>query len=213
MASFCEAISGPFCGALFACCTLQDALDFYGGTLDACTSQFKANCMNPDNLGVIKSVLEEKATVLDEARLDACVSTLKAMAAGGNSCARPPLFVVITDCVGAFRGTAPLGGACPEDGDLGFIGCDNGNCIDGVCVPFVAEGEACDPSNDEGGACDFVDGQGCVGAPGMTKCGPQAEVGADCSPSSDPTFSCRSMNCGPSATCIPPAQDGLCEIF
>ncbi len=46
-------------------------------------------------------------TVLDQARLAACVASLEGMKGGGASCSRPPTFVVLLDCVTAFKAPSP----------------------------------------------------------------------------------------------------------
>lgn len=211
VAKFCDAVTAPLCESLFACCQDPMKLAQQGGSVEACKTKFATDCAN-DVGGSLAAAIDAGATVLDEARLATCVAELNLMSAGGAACVRPPWFVLLFDCVSAFRGTIADGASCAgfDLHDTAFVLCQSGDCDGEVCQPFLAEGAACDPSYPQ--QCDFTHGQGCVGAPGATKCGPLPDVGAACPDAGfDKTGTCKSMSCGPNGTCVPPTANGICS--
>jgi hypothetical protein len=168
-----------------------------------------------DSSGGILAQAKLGNTVLDEARLAACVSTLVSMKAGGAACVRPPWFVLQLDCATSFQGTIAPGAACDDSmlPDQGYIPCKDGVCVNGKCKAFIASGAACDPSqnNTAAAGCNYAKGELCIGTGTTGQCGPQGEVGDACGdPGQDKSFSCKSMSCGPDGKCIAPTANGIC---
>lgn len=210
---FCDAVVGPVCDAYFACCTIQHSLDTHGGTVENCKTKLALECRTTLTVSFIPQI-EAGNTVLDEARLAACVADLKAMATGGGACSSPPMFKFELDCIAAFRGTIAPGGAC--DGvdlhDTDFIPCRGGSCEENKCRPFLKSGDACDPTSISKGSCNFVEGEWCIGSGTNARCAPRAAIGEDCAdPNHDKAFTCISMSCGPDGKCIAPTVFGRCS--
>lgn len=213
-AKFCDEVVAPFCDALFACCTDPQRLAKFGGSVAACNTQFAASCKS-DIADAILPTVKLGATVLDEIRLAACVNSLRSMKSGGAACVRPPLFVVESDCVAAFRGQLASGATCEASAlhDMEFVPCKAGACKAGTCNAFLANGAACDPStnNTAAAGCNFPDGYTCSGTGNVGTCKPRAALGEACDIDSS-GFSCLSMSCGgPGATCSAPTGDQLCS--
>lgn len=215
VAKVCNDVVTPYCEAILACCTDPVTVADVGGTVDGCKAKFAPDCAK--NLGEEILVQAEAGnTVLDPARLAACVSSLQGMKAGGASCTRPPTFVLQLDCITAFQGTLAPGAACDSSklNDNEFIPCKAGVCDSGKCVAFLPTGAACNPSagNFIPGGCNYVNGERCNGAGVMGTCGPQGEIGALCwDAGKDKSFTCKSMSCGPAGACIAPTANGLCS--
>lgn len=215
VAKLCDDIVTPYCEAMLACCTDPTTVANVGGTVEGCKIKLAADCAK--NLGEgILSQAEAGNTVLDQARLAACVSSLEGMKAGGASCTRPPTFVLQLDCVSAFQGTLAPGAACDATNlhDKEYIPCKEGVCDSGKCVAFLPSGAACNPSagNFIAGGCNYANGERCNGAGVMGTCGPQGAIGALCwDIGKDKSLTCKSLSCGPAGTCIAPTASGLCS--
>lgn len=214
LATWCGDIGAPYCEALFACCTDQAKLDQAGGSVSACKAKFATSCQT-DFGGWFNPRIQAGETVLSEAALATCVSSLVAMKGGGAACTRPPTFVFELDCVAAFKGTIAAGAACDSSNlpDTDYIICDGGRCDQGKCLAFLATGADCDPSMDNSYAagCNFPAQEHCVGTGATGKCGPIGKVGDDCAPPDhDKTYNCYSMSCGPAGKCVDPTVDGIC---
>jgi hypothetical protein len=215
VAKLCDDIVAPYCEAILACCTDPSTITNVGGTVDGCKTKFSADCAKDIGEGIVEQA-EAGNTVLDQARLAACVASLEGMKAGGASCSRPPTFVVLLDCVTAFQGTLAPGAACDATNlhDNEFIPCKEGVCDNGKCAAFLATGAACDPSKGlfAAGGCNYIKGELCFGAGATGKCAPQGAIGAACAnPGKDKSFDCKSMSCGPTGTCIAPTVNGVCS--
>lgn len=215
VAKLCDDIVTPYCEAILACCTNPTTVANIGGTVEGCKTKLAADCAKNLGEGVLQQA-EAGNTVLDEARLAACVSDLASMKAGGAACTRPPTFVLQRDCVSAFQGTLAPGAACDvaKLSDNEAIPCKEGVCDSGKCVAFLPSGAACNPSagNFLPGGCNYVNGERCNGAGVMGTCGPQGAIGALCwDAGKDKSFTCKSLSCGPAGTCIAPTAIGLCS--
>jgi hypothetical protein len=214
MAKFCVDVVGPYCRAMFACCTTSDATRLsLGGTEAACETQFGAECRGSITDNIVRHI-EAGETELDQARLAACVAKLESMKTGGAACSAPPEFVLSRDCFGALVGKLAAGAACETKGlDLSFIVCDKGSCDQGKCVPFLAVGAACQNPNVAAGGCDYVAGQFCRTSGGAGECAPVGKPGdAVCQPKTDQGFSCDSATCDATgAQCIAPTPERLCK--
>ncbi len=215
VAKLCDDIVAPYCEAILACCADPSTITNVGGTVDGCKTKFSADCAKDIGEGILAQA-EAGNTVLDQARLAACVASLEGMKAGGASCSRPPTFVVLLDCVTAFQGTLAPGAACDATNlhDNEFVPCKDGVCDNGKCAAFLAAGAACDPSQAlfSAGGCNYVKGELCVGSGATGKCSPQGAIGATCAnPGKDKSFDCKSMSCGPTGTCIAPTANGVCS--
>jgi hypothetical protein len=211
----CDDVAAPFCDALFACCTDPQTLGKVGGSVAACNTQFPASCKRDIADAILPSAMAG-ATVLDETRLSACVDLLRSMKAGGAACTRPPVFVVELDCVAAFRGQLDNGASCDASmlHDIAFVPCNAGTCERGTCHAFLASGAACDPAanNTAAGGCDFRDGYNCSATTTATvgSCVRRGALGDGCDTKAS-SFSCSSMSCDPSGTCVAPTGDRLCS--
>ena len=215
VAKLCDDIVTPYCEAILACCTDPTTVANVGGTVEGCKTKLAADCAKNLGEGILPQA-EAGNTVLDQARLAACVSSLEGMKAGGAACTRPPTFVLQLDCVTAFQGTLAPGAACDVSklNDNEYIPCKEGVCASGKCVAFLPSGAACNPSagNFIPGGCNYVNGERCNGAGVMGTCGPQGAIGALCwDAGKDKSFTCKSLSCGPAGTCIAPTASGLCS--
>ena len=215
VAKLCDDIVTPYCEAILACCTDPTTVANVGGTVDGCKTKLAADCAKNLGAGILPQAAAGN-TVLDQARLAACVSSLESMKAGGASCTRPPTFVLQLDCVSSFQGTLAPGAACDVSmlKDNEYIPCKEGVCAGGKCVAFLPSGAACNPSagNFIPGGCNYVNGERCNGAGVMGTCGPQGAIGALCwDAGKDKSLTCRSLSCGPAGTCIAPTASGLCS--
>jgi hypothetical protein len=207
----CGAVAGPFCEALFACCTAPQVLQAYGGEVDACTTLISADCLG-DAAAQIEASMAAGQTTLDEGQLDQCVKKLEAMSGGGEACIEPPRLVLLTDCVSAYRGQIAPGDACTwGSDDLSFVHCKDGLCQQGSCVPFVATGAMCSASPDPNGFCNYTKGEWCIGEPQMGMCGPRGDIGAACNYPGSSTYECKSKSCGQDGKCAAPTLEGICE--
>ncbi|MEJ7730848.1 MAG: hypothetical protein WKG00_16725 [Polyangiaceae bacterium] len=199
----------PACDALFACCSDSSVLMAHGGTPAACNQQLNDSCKT--NLTpLLAPLLATGASIFDGDVLAACVSKLQALANGGASCLEPPLVAVEIDCLAAFRGQVPGGGACiaPKD-DGSFIECSHGRCLNGVCEPFLQAGDACDPGPD---LCDYTVGLWCkTGGPPTGTCQPRGDIGAACDSPGRTAYECKSTVCGPAGTCQAPEGTAACQ--
>src|SRR5262245_50179217 len=81
MAKFCADTVAPLCEAIFACCTDPQTLMTWGGSVAGCEMKASAECQGSDTSGILPHI-KAGETSLDQARLAACVSTLKSMKAG-----------------------------------------------------------------------------------------------------------------------------------
>ncbi len=211
---FCQDVIAPFCEALFACCADPAKLDSAGKTVAGCKTKLAMEC-NAQGVPGIVGQLKAGNTALDEARLAACVSSLTSMKAGGATCVRPPWFVLQLDCISAFQGIIPPGGACNPFmlSDQQFIPCKDGSCDLDTCIGFLATGAACDPSKNDSGAagCNYVNRELCIGTGTTGTCGLQGEIGDPCyDAGKNGGFSCKSMSCGPGGKCIAPTAAEIC---
>ena len=215
VAKLCDDIVTPYCEAILACCTDPATVANVGGTVEGCKTKLATDCAKNLGEGILPQA-EAGNTVLDQARLAACVSNLESMKAGGASCSRPPTFVLQLDCASAFQGTLAPGAACDATNlqDKEYIPCKEGVCDSGKCVAFLPSGAACNPSagNFIPGGCNYANGERCNGAGVMGTCGPQGEIGALCwDAGKDKSLTCKSLSCGPAGTCIAPTANGLCS--
>lgn len=215
VAKLCNDIVAPYCEAILACCTDPTTITNVGGTVAGCKTKFGDDCAKSISEGILPQA-EAGNTVLDQAQLAACVSSLEGMKAGGAACSRPPTFVVLLDCITAFHGTLAPGAVCDDTNlhDDEFIPCKDGVCDNGQCTGFLASGAACDPSQGlfAAGGCNYVKGELCVGAGATGKCTPQGALGAPCAnPGKDKSFDCKSLSCGPAGKCIAPTAVGVCS--
>ena len=212
IAKFCQDLAAPFCAALFACCADPQTLARYGGTLDACKAAFPPQCRH-DYGALIVPVVTAGVTSLDTTRLAACAAKLDGMKAGGAQCTRPPVIALSEDCVASFQGTIPPGQPCDAKtlGDIEYIPCRAGQCIDGTCQAYLTVGSSCDParSNMRGGGCNYPDGEACTGTASTAQCKKRGAPGDACLPGA---FSCESMACGTDGKCAPAAGDLLCKV-
>jgi len=212
-AKLCSDAVAPFCDALFACCADPQTLARFGGSADACKTTFAASCKTDLGDAILPSA-KAGATVLDESRLAACVASLGGMKAGGAACTRPPQFVLIQDCVDAFRGQLAPGAVCDASKlpDMGFVPCKAGTCKNGTCNAYLAAGAACDPTqnNLSAAGCNFPDGYTCTGTGTAGTCVKRGAVGDVCDTKSS-GFSCESMACGLDGKCMAPTADLLCK--
>jgi len=207
----CGAIAGPFCEALFACCTASQVLQAYGGNAAACAATMSADCLG-DIAAQIEASIAAGQTILDGAQLDQCVKKLEAMSGGGAACLEPPRIVLLTDCVTAYRGQIAPGDACTwTSDDLSFVHCKDGLCQQGSCVPFAATGAMCSASSDANELCNYTKGEWCLEEPLMGTCGPRGDIGAACSHPGSPTFECKSKSCGQDGKCAAPTPESICE--
>src|SRR5262249_52847786 len=113
---FCGAVTKPFCEAAHACCTTPSELvrRQWGTTIEECTAPprgLSRACVDDDLGGAIERARDAGLTVLDEALLDKCVTMLKQSVSGGV-CLTPAGELLRNECLGAFRGQIPPGGAC-----------------------------------------------------------------------------------------------------
>jgi hypothetical protein len=211
-AKLCDDVAAPFCDALFACCADPQTLGKVGGSVAACNTQFAASCKHDIADAILPTALAG-ATVLDTTRLSNCVDLLRGMKAGGAACTRPPRFVVELDCIAAFRGQLDDGAACDASmlHDIAFVPCKAGTCQRGTCRAFLAKGATCDPAtnNTAAGGCNFPDGYNCSDRGTVGSCMPRGALGDACDTKAS-SFSCTSMSCDPSGTCIAPTGDRLC---
>jgi len=209
---FCDATTPRACEALVTCC---DGRPPYGSTtIDECTQGLRDECHGAFGLP-IAALIRAGATVLDQDRLQACVSRLQSILAGGRACVEPPLFYYYHVCLGAFRGQIAAGEPCdwpPDLQDVGdFIPCKDGVCQDGKCVPFIKTGEAC-PTQVPGTPyyadqlCNYVAGEWCRGTPDTGTCGPRGEVGDACNPVGYQLYECKSFICSADSECLPSTQ-------
>lgn len=207
----CGAIAGPFCEALFACCTAPQVLLAYGGNATACAAMMSDDCLG-DTASMIEGSIAAGQTILDEAQLDHCVKKLEAMAGGGAACIEPPRIVLLTDCVAAYRGQIAQGDACTwSSDDLSFAHCKDGLCQQGSCVPFAVTGAMCSASPDANDLCNYTKGEWCLGEPQMGTCGPRGDIGAACNHPGSSTFECKSKSCGQDGKCAAPTPETICE--
>ena len=207
----CGTIAGPFCEALFACCTAGLVLNAYGATASECTTKMTADCLG-DVAGRIEASIAAGQTILDGAQLDQCVKKLEAMSVGGAACTEPPRVVLLTDCVTAYRGQIEPGDACTwSSDDLSFAHCKDGLCQQGTCAPFVATGAMCSATPGEDGFCNYTKGEWCIGDAQMGVCGPRGDIGAACNHPGGATLECKSKHCGQDGKCAAPTPDGICE--
>lgn len=205
---FCGAVAGPFCGALFSCCTALVVLEAYGGTEDACADLLTADCLG-DTASQLEASIEAGKTILDKAQLDQCVSKLKAMSGGGAGCIEPPRVVLLTDCLAAYRGQIKAGDPCTwSPADLSFVHCNDGLCQQGICVPFPATGGSCNGATN---LCNYTQGEWCLGDAATGTCGPRGDIGAPCSHPASKSYECKSASCGQDGKCAPPTAGGICE--
>jgi hypothetical protein len=214
VAKLCDDVVGPMCTALFACCTDPVKLASAGTTVEGCKAKLAMEC-TADITGGILAQAKAGNTVLDEAKLAACVTKLGSMAAGGAACVMPPWFVLQLDCATSFQGTLAPGAACDSSmlPDQDYIPCKDGVCENGKCKAFIASGAACDPTqnNTAAAGCNYANGELCIGTGTVGKCGPQGKVGDPCpDPGQDKSFSCESLSCGPAGTCVAPTAVGIC---
>jgi hypothetical protein len=208
---FCGAVAGPFCGALFTCCTAKVVLEAYGGTAEACLELLSADCLG-DTASQLAASIAAGHTALDTAQLDQCVKTLEAMSEGGAACDAPPRVVLLTDCLSAYRGQIAPGAACSwSPSDLSFVHCKDGLCQQGSCVPFPATGAACSESSETNNLCNYTRGEWCLGEPSMSTCGPRGDIGAACNHPGSTSYECKSGTCGQDGTCAAPTAGGICE--
>jgi len=221
--TFCSAIGAPFCEALFACCTDPKTLEDFGATLDACKATM-SDGMCVEKFGIdssytgLRGLVEDGQTVLDPARLDACVAKLESMTAGGSACIAPVQEFFDVNCMTAFQGQVALGDACFRGlkvwvgSTYTFLACKEGRCDRNTCVPFVETGGPCSAAQDysqpSSTVCDYVHDESCQYAPGsdLGNCWPMGEIGAACEFSRE----CISGNCDATQTCAPPDPAHAC---
>ncbi len=212
-AKLCSDVVPPFCDAIFACCVDPQILGRFGGSADACKTQFAASCKKDLGDKILPSATSG-ATVLDPARLAACVASLRGMKGGGAACTRPPQFVLELDCIAAFRGQLAPGTVCDASmlGDIQYVPCKAGTCKNGTCNAYLTAGAACDPTanNFSAAGCNFPDGYTCTGTGTVGTCVRRGVVGDVCDVKSS-GFSCDSMACGLDGKCVAPTADGLCK--
>src|SRR5262249_30096460 len=128
-------------------------------------------CSPGEERSIVEAALQAGTIVFDQAQFDTCLALLQSMAAGG-ACVQPPRDVVATTCLRAFRGQIAPGEACPWPPKSAWVvrvmGCKDGSCDNGVCVPFLKPGDACPfptPYSNTAKICDWVKGEWCHGDP------------------------------------------------
>ncbi|MBI4956536.1 MAG: hypothetical protein HY908_31255 [Myxococcales bacterium] len=202
---WCDAVGGPFCEALFACCADAGLLAAYGGDVAACKAQWLAEC--PARVSEIAPLVAAGTSAPDPTQLDACVADLTALAAGGAACVEPPRFVYHMTCVSAFRGQVPAGSPCvTTPDDISFVECAHGLCVNGTCTALGAETEACNP---DGAPCDYTAGLWCSYDGVTASCAPRADVGEPCLPAGGLSLACKSLTCGANGLCAAPDGDSV----
>jgi hypothetical protein len=224
-APFCAAVAGPFCEALYACCNdVQARYSHYlgGFSVDECKAWWsRSACLWDSWQQQLDASLAAGQTVLDQAKLDACVTHLKALAAGERACTELPGSVLKRECLAAFQGPIAPGGACTwplvPDLDVSFIQCKDGGCVQGKCIPFLKTGDACIAGTFEGGSpgeiCNLSRGEWCLGVGDAGTCGPRGDVGDACT-YDDYGYQCKSRNCDEmTGKCILPGESLACSIF
>lgn len=234
--NFCKAIVAPLCEGHVACCGISAAPPF--STLDLC-KQGVIDLANPvpfcwldTQRKRLKADLQAGTVVFDQAQFDTCLSTLKALSAGGTACTESAMALADTICLSAFRGQIAPGEACTRDERNFFqnvISCKGGRCEDDKCVPFLKTGDSCDPRNPIGVAantiCNYVREEGCRippppdaggagdggGAELTGTCGPQGDIGDTCyGGNAAPGWrECKSSTCDATATCVLPHPLGF----
>jgi hypothetical protein len=214
---FCSATSDLFCEALYACCTDHpQGIEDFGNSVEECKEIMGPGCPNGLQKLGLPELLANGQSVLNQARLDACVSTLTAMSAGGAACVEPAFFFYLTDCLSAFEGQIPAGEDCNlATNALSFVACKEGMCAGdyesshGVCTSYLPSGSSCaTPEQDE--LCNVADGEWCVAVDASATCAPRGEVGAPCGMPDTNTLACRSSVCGSDGTCAPVTTAALC---
>jgi hypothetical protein len=233
----CQALVAPFCEAWSTCCAMGVAPPF--SILDLCKEGHLRSsdnnpprfCWGDESRKQLEADLRAGTVVFDQAQFDTCLSTLKALSAGGAACTKPAEDVLDTICLSAFRGQIAPGEACAwEDKYLSdnFVPCKDGRCENGKCVPFLKPGDSCDPRNPIRAAantvCNYGREEGCKvspppdaggagdggGAEVMGVCGPKGDIGDACYGGDAPQGwrQCKSAACDATSTCILPSPLG-----
>jgi hypothetical protein len=206
LGEWCEAVTGPFCEALFACCADPMVLDNWGSDVEACKTEFTTICY--DDLGAdVNGLIASGSSVLDMQHLAACVTKLEGLSAGGAACTEPPQIVMLTDCISAFEGQVPPGESCvsPSD-DISYVECSHGLCQNGQCVALGQEGEPCLSG------CDYTVGLWCSFDGMNAVCEQRGDIGDPCMPPmpSEANFQCKSLTCGTNGQCALPTPESVC---
>jgi hypothetical protein len=218
--AFFGAAAPPFCEALFACCTDTTFLQsFAGGSVDNC----KAGWSRGENLGdrtllSLKTALVNGQSVFDPAKLDACVTHLKTMAAGGAACVEPVPFYLFNVCMGAFQGQVAPDEACTwgmsNVEDLSFVECKDGRCFDGKCVPFLKTGDVCighaHITDSPDTTCNLLRGEWCIAGGVYGTCSPRHDLGETCFDAE--IYICKSLTCG-NGCALPTPDDSACNVY
>ena len=136
------------CRQIFACCAAAGRDHFgLGATEEAC----RADRAGYEQLAVnfIRADLDADLTVVDEAALASCLTTIEASSCSTYFERRD------RNCERAFAPTVDDGGDCSSN-----LACRGGLCVDFVCVgdtrplgAACASGDDCLSSNCQGGAC------------------------------------------------------------